>query len=70
VHDVSKLPMQSEVACQVQGEEDKGGRREEREKERRMWKIGGEDSVLRYPGIGMSSLARNFAPIEVSYLFA
>jgi len=34
-----------------------------------MWKIGGEGAV-QYPGIGMSSLARNFAPIVVSYLFA
>lgn len=34
-----------------------------------MWKIGGEGAA-RYPGIGMSFLARNFAPIEVSYLFA
>jgi len=50
--------------------ERRGERERERERERRMWKIGGEESVLRYPGIGMSSLARNFAPIEVSYLFA
>lgn len=34
-----------------------------------MWKIGGEGAA-RYPGIGMSSLARNFALIVVSYLFA
>lgn len=27
-------------------------------------------ALARYPGIGMSFLARNFAPIEVSYLFA
>lgn len=34
-----------------------------------VWKIGGEGAA-RYPGIGMSSLARNFALIIVSYLFA
>lgn len=34
-----------------------------------MWKIGGEGAA-RYTGIGMSFLARNFVPIEVSYLFA
>lgn len=56
----SKLPMQFEVVLSSRG----GGR-----EGRRMWKIGGEGAA-RYPGIGMSSLARNFAPIVVSYLFA
>jgi len=42
----------------------RGGRGKER-----MWKIRGEGAA-RYPEIGMSFLARNFAPIEVSYLFA
>lgn len=55
----SKVPMQFEVVLSSR----RGGC-----EGRRMWKIGGEGAA-RYPEIGMSSLARNFAPI-VSYLFA